>query len=494
MADVKVPELAESISQAEVSEWLVKTGDAVEQGQQIAAIETDKIVLEVYASASGTVGELQKKVGDDVASGELLATITEGAVAAAVAASAEPPAASAKDASAGGGGGESVAIKVPELAESISEASLEKWLKQAGDPVATDEVIATIETDKVALEIPSPVTGVLAEQAVAVGDSVVSGQLIAKVAPGSAPAAAAAKQPAVQETAAPASAAAAPASFPAARKMASELGVDLGTIAGSGKGGRATKSDGAAAAAGAVAEPAGSAAGERNERRVKMTKLRMAIANRLLESQRSAAILTTFNEADMSALISMRKRYKEQFQEKHGIKLGIMSFFVKAVCAALREYTIVNAAIDGNDIVYHDYCDVGIAVGSERGLVVPILRNAESMGMAAIEAAIADFGARAQSGKLELEELSGGTFTITNGGVFGSLVSTPIINPPQSAILGVHATKERPVAIDGEVVIRPMNYLALSYDHQIIDGREAVQFLVAVKQGLEDPSRLLLEI
>ena len=488
MAEVKVPELAESISQAAVSEWLVNTGDAVEQGQQIAAIETDKIVLEVYASAAGTVGELLKKVGDDVASGELLTTIAAGAAPAA------GPADSAgkdKAPAASEAGGEPVDIKVPELAESISEASLEKWLRQAGEAIAADEVIATIETDKVALEIPSPVSGVLSEQAVAAGDSVVSGQLIARVRPGAeAPAVAAAAAPAETPKAAapspPAAAAPAP-SFPAARKMASELGVDLGAVAGSGKGGRATKADVAAAAAGA-------AAGSRGERRVKMTKLRMAIANRLLESQRTAAILTTFNEADMSAIISMRRLYKEQFQKRHGVKLGIMSFFVKAVCAALRQYPIVNAAIDGDEIVYHDYCDVGIAVGSERGLVVPVLRGAEGMGMAAIEAAIADFGARAQSGKLELEELSGGTFTITNGGVFGSLLSTPIINPPQSAILGVHATRERPVAIDGQVVIRPMNYLALSYDHQIIDGREAVQFLVAVKQALEDPGRLLLEV
>ena len=397
-----------------------------------------------------------------------------------------------------------VEVTVPELAESIAEAAIESWLVKEGEAVKTGQNICNIETDKVVLEVPAQQDGVLAKILKAEGEDVSSKEVIATIDPAgkAAVASAPAKEeagaaPAASAAPAAASTAAAPAS-PAARKAAAEADVDLAKVAGSGRDGRISKADvtGAQSAPAAAPAPAPAAipAGGRGERRKKMSAMRSKIASRLLQSQQEAAILTTFNEVDMSAVIGLRKRYRDEFEKSYGIKLGFMSFFVKAAVAALSRYPLVNASIDGNEIVEHDYCDVGIAVGSPRGLVVPVLRNAESMAMAQIEATIADFGRRAQDGTIGIEELTGGTFTITNGGVFGSMLSTPIINPPQSGILGVHATKERPVAIDGKVEIRPMNYLALSYDHRLIDGRDAVLFLVAVKQALEEPARLLLDI
>ena len=404
-----------------------------------------------------------------------------------------------------------IEIKTPELAESITEASLLEWQKQPGDAVAEGETLVVVETDKIALEVPAPYSGVLAEILKPEGAQVTSGEPIAMLDETAQGAAAPAPAPVSAATAAPVAAAGAPV-MPAARKIAAEQGVNPAEISGTGKGGRITKGDvlaaaqsshsrGAATGEAALRKTHSQAAlgndrerGERGERRVPMTKLRARIAERLLESQRETASLTTFNEADMSAVIKLRGAHRDAFAEKHGVKLGFMSFFVRAAAAALRQFPVVNASVDGGEIVYHDHCDIGVAVGTPRGLVVPILRNAESMSFAGIESAIADFGARAQTGALSLDEISGGTFTITNGGVFGSMLSTPIINPPQSAILGVHATKERPVAENGQVVVRPLNYLALSYDHRIIDGREAVLFLAAVKGALEDPARMLLDL
>src|SRR6185437_4763157 len=424
-----------------------------------------------------------------------------------------------------------IEVKVPQLPESISEATLVAWHRKPGDAVKRDENLIDIETDKVVLELPAPADGVLAEIAQPDGATVTSNQLIAvidteaKAAQSSAAAPPPAASPlsappsTAPTAAAPPSAPAPAAALPAARKVIAETGVDPATIAGTGRGGRITKGDALAAASASTpaaaapgpAAPAAPAArapsparapavqlpaalGSRPEQRVPMSRLRARVAERLVQSQSTAAILTTFNEVNMQPVIDLRNRYKERFEKEHGVKLGFMGFFVKAVVHALKKFPQVNASIDGNDIVYHGYYDIGIAVGSPRGLVVPILRDADQMSIADIERQIADYGKRAQDGKRTVEELTGGTYTISNGGVFGSMLSTPIINPPQSAILGVHATRERPVAVNGQVVVRPINFLAQSYDHRIVDGREAVLSLVAIKDALEDPARLLLDL
>jgi len=408
-------------------------------------------------------------------------------------------------------------VVVPQLSESISEATLMNWKKQPGQAVAADEILVEIETDKVVLEVPAPAGGVLAAVLKGDGSTVVSGEPIARI---DTAAVAAAPAPSVAATSAPAAPAvtsAAPAAgtalaSPAAAKIMSEQGIAAASVAGTGRNGRITKGDALAAAvapvaaaptavstaaptaAPAVTPPATLSLDGRPEQRVPMSRLRARIAERLLQSQQQNAILTTFNEVNMQAVIDLRNTYKETFEKEHGVKLGFMSFFVKAAVAALKKYPILNASVDGKDIIYHGYFDIGIAVGSPRGLVVPILRNADQLTIADIEKTIADFGRRAADGKLGIEEMTGGTFSISNGGVFGSMLSTPIINPPQSAILGIHATRERPVVERGQIVIRPINYLAMSYDHRIIDGREAVLGLVAMKAALEDPQRLLLEL
>lgn len=398
-------------------------------------------------------------------------------------------------------------VKVPQLSESVAEATLLQWKKKPGEAVAQDEILIEIETDKVVLEVPAPSAGVMAEILVADGGTVVADQVIAKIDSEGKAIAAAAAAPAPTKAAAPAPAAAASAdkgsiAAPSAAKLMAENNLTANQVAGTGRDGRVTKGDVQNAIAGG-AKPATSAAplpmssvslGDRTEERVPMTRLRARIAERLLESQANNAILTTFNEVNMAPVIAMRSRYKDVFEKTHGVKLGFMSFFVKAATYALKRYPILNASVDGNDIVYHGYFDIGIAVSSPRGLVVPILRNVDQMTLAEIEKQIADYGNKAREGKLSIEELTGGTFSISNGGVFGSMLSTPIINPPQSAILGIHATKERAVVEDGQIVIRPINYLALSYDHRIIDGREAVLGLVAMKELLEDPARLLLDL
>jgi 2-oxoglutarate dehydrogenase E2 component (dihydrolipoamide succinyltransferase) len=400
-------------------------------------------------------------------------------------------------------------VKVPQLSESVAEATLLQWKKKVGDAVGQDEILIEIETDKVVLEVPAPSAGVLTEIVVADGGTVVADQLIAKIdstaVASAAPAAAAAPAPAAAPAAAPAKAAApAPAkasgaaASPSASKILAEKGVDAGQVAGSGRDGRITKGDALNASAGGAKSAALPSApiptGDRPEERVPMSRLRARIAERLLESQANNAILTTFNEVNMGPVIALRNKYKDQFEKTHGVKLGFMSFFVKAATHALKKFPLLNASVDGNDIVYHGYFDIGIAVSSPRGLVVPILRDVDQMNLADIEKKIAEFGVKAREGKLSIEELTGGTFSISNGGVFGSMLSTPIINPPQSAILGIHATKDRAVVENGQVVVRPINYLALSYDHRIIDGREAVLGLVAMKDALEDPSRLLLDL
>ncbi len=405
-------------------------------------------------------------------------------------------------------------VVVPQLSESVSEATLLTWKKQPGAAVEADEILIEVETDKVVLEVPAPASGVLAEIVKGDGSTVTSGEVLARIdtagkaaaTPATAPAAEAPKAAAqaAAAPAAPASTAAAGVASPAAAKILAEKGVDAANVAGPGRDGRVTKGDALnASAPAAKAVPAKAPAAPapttlsldgRPEQRVPMSRLRARIAERLLQSQQENAILTTFNEVNMQAVIDLRNKYKDKFEKEHGIKLGFMSFFVKAAVAALKKFPLINASIDGKDIIYHGYFDIGIAVGSPRGLVVPILRNADQLSIAEIEKTIADFGRRAADGKLGIEEMTGGTFSISNGGVFGSMLSTPIINPPQSAILGVHATKDRAVVENGQIVIRPMNYLALSYDHRIIDGREAVLGLVAMKDALEDPQRLLLDL
>ena len=412
-----------------------------------------------------------------------------------------------------------VEVKVPQLSESVAEATLLQWKKKPGEAVAADEILIEIETDKVVLEVPAPAAGVLAEHVVADGGTVVSDQLIARIdtdgkgaaaAPAAAPAATA---PAAAPAAAPAvtSASKAGVAMPAAAKLMADNHLAAGSVAGTGKDGRVTKGDVLGAVAAGAAKPAviptgvpttalpqvsapSVNLGDRPEQRVPMSRLRARVAERLLQSQATNAILTTFNEINMAPVMEMRKRFQERFEKEHGVKLGFMSFFVKAAVHALKKYPVLNASVDGTDIVYHGYFDIGIAVGSPRGLVVPILRNADQMSFADIEKKIAEFGTKARDGKLGIEDMTGGTFSISNGGTFGSMMSTPIINPPQSAILGVHATKDRAMVENGQVVVRPMNYFAMSYDHRIIDGREAVLGLVAMKEALEDPSRLLFDI
>ena len=394
-------------------------------------------------------------------------------------------------------------VKVPQLSESVAEATLLQWKKKPGEAVAQDEILIEIETDKVVLEVPAPSAGVLSEIMVADGGTVVADQVIAKIdSAGKASVAAAPTKASAPATPVLSSTAKGAIAAPSAAKLMAENNLNAAQVSGSGRDGRVTKGDVLNAVSGgtktgSIAAPlpiSNTSLGERTEERVPMTRLRARIAERLLESQANNAILTTFNEVNMSPVIAMRTRYKDTFEKTHGVKLGFMSFFVKAATYALKKYPILNASVDGNDIVYHGYFDIGIAVSSPRGLVVPILRNVDQMTLAEIEKQIADYGNKARDGKLSIEELTGGTFSISNGGVFGSMLSTPIINPPQSAILGIHATKERAVVEDGQIVIRPINYLALSYDHRIIDGREAVMGLVAMKELLEDPARLLLDL
>ncbi len=522
--EVRVPTLGESVSEATVATWFKKPGDAVEADEMLCELETDKVTVEVPSPAAGTMGEIVAAEGETVGVDALLATIKEGAGAGSEGdahRSAAKPAEKAGEEqvrkSTGSGGG-SIDVMVPALGESVSEATVSTWFKKPGDRVEADEMLCELETDKVSVEVPSPGAGTLAEILAKEGNTVEAGGKLAVLSSGSDEGMAQATETApaggeqyqqpkpgeadmkdVEDA-------------PSAKKAMAEAGLSRDQVTGTGKDGRIMKEDVAKAAKGgakaaeggtakaeapAPAQPqrAPSPAGDADrEERVKMTRLRQTIAKRLKDSQNTAAMLTTYNEVDMTEVMALRSDYKEEFQRKHGVKLGFMSFFTKACCHALKEVPEVNAEIDGTDIVYKNFVHMGIATGTPTGLVVPVIRDADSMSFAEIEKAIAEMGAKARDGKLSMEDMQGGTFTISNGGVYGSLMSSPILNPPQSGILGMHKIQDRPMAIKGEVVIRPMMYLALSYDHRIVDGKGAVTFLVRVKEALEDPRRLLMDL
>ena len=497
MTEVRVPTLGESVTEATVATWFKKPGDAVAQDEMLCELETDKVTVEVPSPAAGTLTDIVAAEGETVGVDALLANISEGAGAATPAPAATPAAAPASDA------GAAVEVMVPTLGESVSEATVSTWFKQVGDTVQQDEMLCELETDKVSVEVPAPASGTLTEILAAEGATVAAGGKLAVMGGASASAAAPAA------TAAPAPAAASASKdvedSPAAKKAMAEAGISRDAVQGTGRDGRAMKDDVARAVAAAASTPAAapaaatprapvSADDASREERVKMTRLRQTIAKRLKDSQNTAAMLTTYNEVDMTEVMAVRKEYKDAFEKKHGARMGFMSFFTKACCHALKEVPEVNAEIDGTDIVYKNYVHMGIAAGTPTGLVVPVIRDADAMSFAEIEKAIAEKGARARDGKLTMAEMQGGTFTISNGGVYGSLMSSPILNPPQSGILGMHKIQERPMAINGQVVIRPMMYLALSYDHRIVDGKGAVTFLVRVKEALEDPRRLLLDL
>ncbi len=495
MTEVRVPTLGESVTEATVATWFKKPGDAVAVDEMLCELETDKVTVEVPAPAAGVLGEIVAAEGDTVGVDALLAMITAGEGAA------PAPAAAPAAAAPAAGGGDAVDVMVPTLGESVTEATVSTWFKAVGDTVAQDEMLCELETDKVSVEVPAPAAGVLSEILAPEGTTVDASAKLAVIGGASASAAAA-------PTAAPA-AAAAPAgsadveNAPSANKLMAEKGIDAASVTGTGRDGRIMKEDVLKAAlAPAAAAPAPAAAPRApvaaddaaREERVKMTKMRQTIARRLKDSQNTAAMLTTYNEVDMTEVMALRSQYKDQFEKKHGVRLGFMSFFTKACVHALKEVPEVNAEIDGTDIVYKNYVHMGVAAGTPQGLVVPVIRDADAMSFADIEKAISEKGKRARDGKLSMAEMQGGTFTISNGGVYGSLMSSPILNPPQSGILGMHKIQDRPMAINGQVVIRPMMYLALSYDHRIVDGKGAVTFLVRVKEALEDPRRLLMDL
>ncbi|NDH71892.1 MAG: 2-oxoglutarate dehydrogenase complex dihydrolipoyllysine-residue succinyltransferase [Rhodobacteraceae bacterium] len=499
MTEVRVPTLGESVTEATVATWFKKPGDSVAQDEMLCELETDKVTVEVPSPAAGTLADIVAAEGETVGVDALLANISEGASAAAPAPAATPAAAPASDA------GVAVDVMVPTLGESVSEATVSTWFKQVGDTVQQDEMLCELETDKVSVEVPAPASGTLTEILAAEGTTVAAGGKLAVM--GGASASASAAAPAAAAATAPAAASTSKdvEDSPAAKKAMAEAGISRDAVQGTGRDGRAMKDDvaRAVAAAASTPAPAPAAAAPRapvsaddasREERVKMTRLRQTIAKRLKDSQNTAAMLTTYNEVDMTEVMAVRKEYKDAFEKKHGARMGFMSFFTKACCHALKEVPEVNAEIDGTDIVYKNYVHMGISAGTPTGLVVPVIRDADAMSFAEIEKAIAEKGARARDGKLTMAEMQGGTFTISNGGVYGSLMSSPILNPPQSGILGMHKIQERPMAINGQVVIRPMMYLALSYDHRIVDGKGAVTFLVRVKEALEDPRRLLLDL
>ncbi|MES0870034.1 2-oxoglutarate dehydrogenase complex dihydrolipoyllysine-residue succinyltransferase [Pseudovibrio sp. SCP19] len=502
--EIRVPTLGESVTEATIAQWFKKPGDAVNADEPIVELETDKVTVEVPAPVAGKLESIDVKEGDTVEVGALLGAIAEGAAgaAAAPAAKAEPAASAAPAAAA-----ETIEVLVPSAGESVTEAEVGEWSVKVGDVVKADDILVELETDKAAQEVPSPVAGTVVEIAQATGATVEPGNLLCKIAKGEGAAVAAA---AAQAAAAPAPAVSGSSMPPApsAAKMMAEKGLSADQVAGSGKRGQVLKGDVlAAVAAGVTAAPAAAAApapvavrapsapaDEVREERVRMTKLRQTIARRLKDAQNTAAMLTTYNEVDMKPIMDLRKQYKDIFEKKHGVKLGFMGFFTKAVTHALKEIPAVNAEIDGTDIIYKNFAHIGVAVGTPKGLVVPVVRDADQMSIAEIEKEIGSLGRKGRDGKLSMADMQGGTFTISNGGVYGSLMSSPILNAPQSGILGMHKIQERPVAINGQVEIRPMMYLALSYDHRIVDGKEAVTFLVRVKESLEDPQRLVLDL
>ncbi|MBN8414194.1 MULTISPECIES: 2-oxoglutarate dehydrogenase complex dihydrolipoyllysine-residue succinyltransferase [Halomonas] len=510
--EIKAPSFPESVAEGTVGTWHKKPGDSVERDELIVEIETDKVVLEVVAVEAGTLSEVLVEEGDTVESEQVLGRIGEGGGSAEQKSEAKP---AEKDDAEGDaqeapkGGGEKRDVKAPSFPESVQEGTVASWTKKVGEAVKRDEVLAEIETDKVVLEVVAPEDGALAEIKVEEGGTVESEAVLAIFEVGAGGAAPTADKQAPKASADDGGSDEQVGDkivAPAARKLIAEHDLDVSAITGTGKDGRVLKEDvlkavkeGSAKKAAPAKKAAASAAapaveGERPEKRVPMTRLRKTIAKRLVQAQQTAAMLTTYNEVDMGAVMELRSQYKDTFLKAHDVKLGFMGFFVKAASEALKRFPDVNASIDGDDIVYHGYQDIGVAVSTDRGLVVPVLRDTDSMKIADVEKGIVDFGKRGREGKLGIEDMQGGTFTITNGGIFGSLMSTPILNPPQTAILGMHKIQERPMAVNGKVEIRPMMYLALSYDHRMIDGKDAVQFLVTIKELLEDPARLLLEI
>ena len=493
MTDVRVPTLGESVTEATVATWFKKPGDAVAVDEMLCELETDKVTVEVPAPAAGVMGEIVAAEGTTVGVDALLAVINAGNSASAAPTPAAPTVSTPTSAA--------VDVMVPTLGESVSEATVSTWFKKVGDTVAQDEMLCELETDKVSVEVAAPAAGVLTEILAGEGTTVAAGGKLAVL--GGASASASAPAPATAPTPA-ATTAKDVEDSPAAKKAMAEAGISRDAVTGTGRDGRAMKDDvaRAVAAAASATAPAPAAAPRApvaaddaaREERVKMTRLRQTIAKRLKDSQNTAAMLTTYNEVDMSAVMALRNEYKDAFEKKHGVRMGFMSFFTKACCHALKEVPEVNAEIDGTDIVYKNYVHMGVAAGTPTGLVVPVIRDADQMSFAEIEKAISEKGRRARDGKLSMAEMQGGTFTISNGGVYGSLMSSPILNPPQSGILGMHKIQDRPVVVNGEIVIRPMMYLALSYDHRIVDGKGAVTFLVRVKEALEDPRRLLLDL
>ncbi|WP_083002040.1 2-oxoglutarate dehydrogenase complex dihydrolipoyllysine-residue succinyltransferase [Halomonas sp. GT] len=521
--DIKAPTFPESVAEGTVAAWHKKPGDSVERDELIVEIETDKVVLEVVAPEAGTLTDVMAEEGDTVESEQVLGKIGEGSASgskeekssddanAKASEAKKDDKQEEKKASGGNGGGKQHDVKAPSFPESIQEGTVATWHKKVGEAVKRDEVLADIETDKVVLEVVAPADGALAEIKAEEGSQVESEAVLAVFTEGAGGAG--------EESSSASSSSAAGSDdegsdekvgdkilAPAARKMVAEHDLDVAKIEGTGKGGRILKEDvqkavkdGSAKKAAKSSAPAKAAAapaveGDRVEKRVPMTRLRQTIAKRLVQAQQTAAMLTTYNEVDMTEIMALRAQYKDTFLKAHDIKLGFMGFFVKAASEALKRFPDVNASIDGTDIVYHGYQDIGVAVSTDRGLVVPVLRDTDSMKIADVERTIVDFGKRGRDGKLGMDDMIGGTFTITNGGTFGSLMSTPIINPPQTAILGMHKIQDRPMAVNGKVEIRPMMYLALSYDHRMIDGKDAVRFLVTIKELLEDPARLLLDV
>ncbi|CAH9060522.1 hypothetical protein PSECIP111951_02299 [Pseudoalteromonas holothuriae] len=494
--EIKVPVLPESVADATVATWHVSVGDTVTRDQNLVDIETDKVVLEVVAPEDGVITEITQADGATVLGEQVIAILGAGEQASAPAQSNDQPAASS---SAPAAEGKEVDIKVPVLPESVADATIATWHVQPGEAVSRDQNLVDIETDKVVLEVVAPEDGVMGEHVHAEGDTVLGEQVIGKITAGGAPAASSeAKVDAAPQASSDESS---DVLTPSVRRLIAEKGLDASKIKGTGKGGRITKEDVDTFLKAPAAKPAAAASstptaplGERTQKRVPMTRLRKTIANRLLEAKNSTAMLTTFNEVNMKPIMDLRKQYQEVFEKRHGIRLGFMSFYVKAVTEALKRFPDVNASIDGDDIVYHNYFDISIAVSTPRGLVTPVLRDCDKLSVAEIEKSIRELALKGRDGKLTVEDMTGGNFTITNGGVFGSLLSTPIINLPQSSILGMHKIQERPMAVNGKVEILPMMYLALSYDHRQIDGKESVGFLVTIKDLLEDPTRLLLDV
>jgi 2-oxoglutarate dehydrogenase E2 component (dihydrolipoamide succinyltransferase) len=508
--EVRVPTLGESVSEATVATWFKKPGDAVAADEMLCELETDKVTVEVPSPAAGTMGEIVAQEGETVGVDALLATITEGDAKSAPAKETKDDKPKTAQAASGSNGDKgNTDVMVPTLGESVSEATVSTWFKKVGDSVSQDEMLCELETDKVSVEVPAPAAGTLCEILAQEGDTVQAGGKLAILSGAADGTIEPQKRPEPADEASgdkPAASGKDVEDAPSAKKAMAEKGVSRDQVQGSGRDGRVMKEDVAKAAAAATQAPAASstpaqaprapspAEDASREERVKMTRLRQTIARRLKDSQNTAAMLTTYNEVDMTEVMALRNAYKDEFQKKHGVKLGFMSFFTKACCHALAEVPEVNAEIDGTEIVYKNFVHMGIATGTPTGLVVPVIRDADSMSFAAIEKAIAEKGARARDGKLSMAEMQGGTFTISNGGVYGSLMSSPILNPPQSGILGMHKIQQRPMVVNGEIKARPMMYLALSYDHRIVDGKGAVTFLVRVKEALEDPRRLLMDL